>query len=185
MFPNILLDKNPKAQHQGGIHKISVCLVRHKKNMSLSCSTPMARLFVTILVDTCQKRPETSPVPPIVGINKLPQKPACLPSAPKIDSITLPISTTSQTWKPAPKVLATDMQKYMSILQTNHRYLKFQILDWNSNLSLLSAKTALTSYYKISFIKILFTININYVPGTISIYRGHLSSLPFHCHLLA
>ena len=139
--------------------KKNICLL-----VALSQWPDYSRLFRLI---RARRGPDTSPVPPIVGIKKLPQKPACLPSAPKIDSITLPIPTTSQTLKPAPKVLATDMQKYMRILQTNHWCSKFQILDWNPNLSLLSAETVLTSYYKISFIKILFTINVNHVPGSI------------------
>ena len=37
LFPNIFPNKNLIAPPQGGIHKISVCLVRHKKN-PLLCS---------------------------------------------------------------------------------------------------------------------------------------------------
>ena len=109
--------------------------VHLKKDICLLVALPQWRDYSRqFWLIQARRGPKTSFVPPIVGINKLPQKPAYLPSAPKIDSITLPIFTTSQTWKPAPKVLATDMQKYMRILQTNHWCLKFQILDWNPNL---------------------------------------------------
>ena len=68
-----------------------------------------------------------------------------------------------------------------------------QISDSNPNFQLLFARTALTSYYKISFTKILFTIkfihknlklkkvyiwlSIIIKTGTVTVQRGHFSFL--------
>ena len=82
---------------------------------------------------------------------------------------------TSQNTSNFPTALTTDMQKYMRILQTT------SLMDWNPNLPLLFARIALTSYYKILFIKILFTITRqSFIQGTISVYTGAIFlSLPF------
>ena len=63
-----------------------------------------------------------------------------------------------------PPSLTIDMQH----LQTTPPMCEFsKISDQNPNLQLLFAGITSSSHYKISFIKILFTININHVQGTI------------------
>ena len=103
---------------------------------------------------------------------QLPQKNTDLiPPAPKIS-----ILPTLQISKPVPNVLTTDMRNSW----TNHRCAEFQILDWNSNFQSPLARTTdkllqnfthkkpftikfiyeNIVYYKISFIKILFIMNV-------------------------
>ena len=88
LFPNIFCNKNLIAPFQGELTKYPSASsdTKQKKNLSLSCSVPMARLFETILVDTGQKKAQdiTPIYTPIVGINKTSTKPGLIPSAPKI-----------------------------------------------------------------------------------------------------
>ena len=98
-----------------------------KKYLSLSCSAPMARLFETIPVDTGQKGPEASSVP----LNSRYQQTSTKTrpdstSAQNIDSIKLPISTTSQILKPAPKILTTGKHNLWTTLLMLS---KSQVLD--------------------------------------------------------
>ena len=143
LFPNIFPNNNLKAPLQGGTHKISVCLARRKKNLSISCSDPMARLF--------EKSPRHYPSP-IVGINKHPQKTGLIPPAPKID---YPNFTNIET---CPKRLN---YWYVKSFDNPIDERNSKLSDRNSNLQLLPAKTSLTSNYKISFIKTPFTIKFH------------------------
>ena len=110
LFPNIFPNKNLIAPLQGGIHKISVCLVRHtKKYLSPSCSAPLARLFEIILVDRTTKSLRCHPRPQIVDINNFHKNPAWFHHRPKS------IIASSQISKPVPKVLTTDMHNLWRI----------------------------------------------------------------------
>ena len=120
----------------------------------------MARLFETILGDWTAKSPRCSAAPPnsrYQQTSKKKKKPACLPSAPKID---YPNFTNIET---CPKSLS-------------HRYTKFsgnpideqnsKLSDRNSNFQLLFARTTDKlqqnfTHKNHSFMKILFTIKFH------------------------
>ena len=125
----------------------------HKKNLSLSYSAPMARLFKTIFSWYGLEKSETLFMSPIVSINKHPQKTGLILLAPKIDH---PNFTNIET---CPKSLNYRHARFW----TNYRCAKFSKLsNQDSNLQLLPAKTSLTSYYEILFIKKPFIIKFLY-----------------------
>ena len=146
LFPNIIPNKNLIAPLQWGIHKISVCFVRHKK-ICLLVALPQWRDYSRQFQSTTQRKVCSIQLRlRIVGIDKLEQKPGLIPPAPKIS-----ILPTSQISKRVPNILNTNMRNSW----TTPSMTEFSKLsDQNSNLQLLPAKTSLTSNYKISFIKI-------------------------------
>ena len=85
LFPNIFPNKNLIAPLQGGIHKISVSLVRHNKKICLLVARHLWRDYSRqFSVDTDYKKSETLSISPIVGINNFHKKPGLIPPAPKI-----------------------------------------------------------------------------------------------------
>ena len=88
--------QKPQSPTPGGNSRnIRLPCHTQKKYLSLSCSAPVARLFETIPVDTGQRGPEVTFVPPnVFGNQQTPQNLVCLLPVPKIDSIKLPNSTT-------------------------------------------------------------------------------------------
>ena len=139
----------------------------------------MARLFETIPVDIGpEKGPRHHLYPRIVfGNQQTFTKPGMLLPVPKIDSIKLPISTTFPNFGPShrPKL------QICTISGQRQWCSKIQISDKNPNLPLLFVRKAPTSYYKISFTKILFVNHFD----SVYLSQGHLSFLSLHSNLPA
>ena len=147
----------------------------------------MARLSETISVDQTAKSPRRSAAPPNSQYQQTSTKT-------RLDSTSAQnrLSQLSQTSKPVPKVLPTDMHNLWTI-PSRSEFSKLS--NTRSQSPITICQDSLTSYNKISFIKTLFTIkflyknivyskNLNHFQVAISVpQRGHLSFPFFHSNL--
>ena len=169
------LTKYPSASSDTHTHK--------KKSVSMLLC-PYGEIIRDHFKSTRQRKVRSiQPCLRIVGINK--QKPGLIPPAPKTS-----ILPTFQISKPVPNVLTTDMRNPWT---TPSMLPKLHPSDENSNFQLLFARTTNKFlqnfihknhvYYKISFIKLLFTMAVN-LSTTISLSYGHLSFPSFPVRII-